>query len=203
MRIQAALGSDIALTFDECTPFHADRDYTARSTERTHRWLDRCLDWHEREGPPRPGGLRHRPGRESTRTCAASRPSATPPRRPIDGIAIGGTLGREKEEMHGVLALHDAAASRRGAPPPARDRRDRRPAGRDRDGHRPVRLRDPHSAGAARDRARPRPGRPLPDRPDQGGATRRTTRRSSRAAPARPAAATPAPTSTTWRGTRT
>ncbi|MFL5906029.1 MAG: tRNA-guanine transglycosylase, partial [Solirubrobacterales bacterium] len=51
MRIQAALGSDIALTFDECTPFHADREYTARSTERTHRWLDRCLDWHEREGP--------------------------------------------------------------------------------------------------------------------------------------------------------
>ncbi|MGE5858287.1 MAG: tRNA-guanine transglycosylase, partial [Solirubrobacterales bacterium] len=28
MRIQAALGSDIALTFDECTPAHADREYT-------------------------------------------------------------------------------------------------------------------------------------------------------------------------------
>ena len=51
MGIQAALGSDIALAFDECTPAHADRDYTARSTERTHRWLDRCLEWHEREGP--------------------------------------------------------------------------------------------------------------------------------------------------------
>ena len=53
MQVQAALGSDIALVFDECTPFHADREYTARSTERTHRWLDRCLDWHEREGPAR------------------------------------------------------------------------------------------------------------------------------------------------------
>ena len=53
MQVQAALGSDIALVFDECTPYHADRDYTARSTERTHRWLDRCLDWHEREGPER------------------------------------------------------------------------------------------------------------------------------------------------------
>ena len=51
MGIQAALGSDIALVFDECTPYHADLDYTARSTERTHRWLDRCLKWHEREGP--------------------------------------------------------------------------------------------------------------------------------------------------------
>ena len=51
MAVQAALGSDIALVFDECTPYHADRDYTARSTERTHRWLDRCLDWHVEHGP--------------------------------------------------------------------------------------------------------------------------------------------------------
>ena len=40
MAVQAALHSDIALVFDECTPFHVDRDYTERSTERTHRWLD-------------------------------------------------------------------------------------------------------------------------------------------------------------------
>src|ERR1700754_3140507 len=51
MSVQAALGSDIALVFDECTPFHADREYTARSTERTHRWLDRCLAWHASHGP--------------------------------------------------------------------------------------------------------------------------------------------------------
>src|SRR4051794_18867281 len=35
MAVQAALRSDLALVFDECTPFHVDRDYTARSTERT------------------------------------------------------------------------------------------------------------------------------------------------------------------------
>ena len=39
MEVQAALGSDIALAFDECTPFNVSRDYTAASTERTHRWL--------------------------------------------------------------------------------------------------------------------------------------------------------------------
>jgi queuine tRNA-ribosyltransferase len=50
MQVQAALGSDIALVFDECTPFHADYEYTARSTERTHRWLERCLDWHRADG---------------------------------------------------------------------------------------------------------------------------------------------------------
>jgi len=32
MEVQAALRSDIALVFDECTPFHVTRDYTARST---------------------------------------------------------------------------------------------------------------------------------------------------------------------------
>jgi queuine tRNA-ribosyltransferase len=47
MAVQAALNSDIALVFDECTPFHVTRDYTARSTERTHRWLERCLSGHD------------------------------------------------------------------------------------------------------------------------------------------------------------
>ncbi len=46
MAVQAALGSDIALVFDECTPFHVSREYTERSMERTHRWLERCLRWH-------------------------------------------------------------------------------------------------------------------------------------------------------------
>ena len=51
MAMQAALGSDLALVFDECTPFHVDREYTQRSTERTHRWLERCLGWHAEHGP--------------------------------------------------------------------------------------------------------------------------------------------------------
>jgi queuine tRNA-ribosyltransferase len=103
MRIQAALGSDIALTFDECTPAHADRDYTARSTERTHRWLDRCLDWHGREGPPDQAvfGIVQGGVHEDLRRDSAERTAAAE----IDGIAIGGTLGREKSEMHGVLGF--------------------------------------------------------------------------------------------------
>ena len=103
MRIQAALGSDIALTFDECTPAHADRDYTARSTERTHRWLDRCLAWHEREGPANQAifGIVQGGVHQDLRRESAERNSAAA----IDGIAIGGTLGREKSEMHGVLGF--------------------------------------------------------------------------------------------------
>jgi queuine tRNA-ribosyltransferase len=101
MEIQSALGSDLALVFDECTPFHVERDYTARSTERTHRWLDRCLDWHDAHGPPEQlvfgivqGGVFEDLRVESAQTIAASR---------CEGIAIGGSLGAEKEQMYEVV----------------------------------------------------------------------------------------------------
>ncbi len=103
MSVQAQLGSDIALVFDECTPFHADREYTARSTERTHRWLDRCLAWHGENGPERQavfgivqGGTHEDLRRESAEAVSAAG---------VDGLAIGGTLGRDKEEMAAVLAM--------------------------------------------------------------------------------------------------
>jgi queuine tRNA-ribosyltransferase len=103
MAVQAALGSDIALAFDECTPYHADRDYTARSMERTHRWLDRCLAWHEGQGPRRQAvfGIVQGGVHEDLRRAAAERVSAAA----VDGVAIGGTLGRDKEEMRGVIAM--------------------------------------------------------------------------------------------------
>jgi queuine tRNA-ribosyltransferase len=101
MAIQAALRSDIALVFDECTPFNVSRDYTAQSTERTHRWLSRCLDWHEHHGPPDQvvygivqGGVYEDLRVESAQTVAASR---------CAGIAIGGSLGESKEQMHEVV----------------------------------------------------------------------------------------------------
>jgi queuine tRNA-ribosyltransferase len=103
MAVQAALGSDIALAFDECTPYHADRDYTARSVERTHRWLDRCLAWHERSGPARQAvfGIVQGGVHEDLRRASAERVSAAA----VDGLAIGGTLGRDKEEMRGVVSM--------------------------------------------------------------------------------------------------
>jgi queuine tRNA-ribosyltransferase len=101
MEVQAALGSDIALVFDECTPFNVSRDYTARSTERTHRWLDRCLDWHDHHGPPGQvvygivqGGVYEDLRRASAQVVAASRSG---------GIAIGGSLGEDKAQMYEVV----------------------------------------------------------------------------------------------------
>ena len=102
MAVQAALASDIALAFDECTPFHADREYTARSTERTHRWLDRCLEWRECHASPGQlflgivqGGV-HR----DLRVASAERIAAA---EGIDGVAIGGSLGQEKSQMREVV----------------------------------------------------------------------------------------------------
>src|SRR5215212_4518044 len=103
MGVQAKLGSNIALAFDECTPYHADREYTARSTDRTHRWLDRCLQWHESEGPDRQAvfGIVQGGVYEDLREASARFVSEAA----VDGIAIGGTLGRDKDEMRGVVGM--------------------------------------------------------------------------------------------------
>jgi len=42
VRIQYALGSDIAMAFDECIALPAPHDYVEASCERTLRWLKRC-----------------------------------------------------------------------------------------------------------------------------------------------------------------
>lgn len=101
MEIQAALHSDIALVFDECTPFHVSREYTAQSTDRTHRWLERCLRWHREHGPGDQivygivqGGTEPDLRRASALTVAASG---------CGGVAIGGTLGAEKVQMYEVV----------------------------------------------------------------------------------------------------
>src|ERR671916_913946 len=101
MEVQAALGSDIALVFDECLPFHVTRDYTARSTERTHRWLDRCLAWHAEHAPDWQGvyGIVQGGVEEDLRRSSAQEVAA----RDTFGLAIGGTLGQDKAQMYEVV----------------------------------------------------------------------------------------------------
>jgi queuine tRNA-ribosyltransferase len=47
MEIQMLLGSDIAMTLDECVPYPCDYDYAAQSAEMTTRWAKRCKQWSE------------------------------------------------------------------------------------------------------------------------------------------------------------
>jgi queuine tRNA-ribosyltransferase len=44
MQIQAALGSDIAMAFDECTPYPATREYALKSLQLTTKWARRCKE---------------------------------------------------------------------------------------------------------------------------------------------------------------
>src|SRR3546814_7114484 len=48
--IQRKQGADLIAQLEECTPFHVDRDYTARSMAMSHRWGDRSLAEFERGG---------------------------------------------------------------------------------------------------------------------------------------------------------
>jgi queuine tRNA-ribosyltransferase len=41
--IQRAIGADIIMAFDECTPYPCEYGYAKKSMELTHRWLARCI----------------------------------------------------------------------------------------------------------------------------------------------------------------
>ncbi len=51
MDIERSIGADIIMAFDECTPGTADYNYAKKSMERTHRWLDRCINRFNETGP--------------------------------------------------------------------------------------------------------------------------------------------------------
>jgi len=43
MDIQRAIGADIIMAFDECTPYPCEKRTARKSMEMTHRWLKRCI----------------------------------------------------------------------------------------------------------------------------------------------------------------
>ncbi|MDR2664551.1 MAG: tRNA guanosine(34) transglycosylase Tgt [Puniceicoccales bacterium] len=102
IRIQKMLGADILLPLDECTPYHADRDYTARSLERSHRWELRSLAEFQKISPDSQalygivqGGIYEDLRRISCDFIAG---------QDFFGQAIGGSLGGDREEMERVVA---------------------------------------------------------------------------------------------------
>lgn len=48
IQIQNQLGADVIMAFDECPPYPAKREAIEAATERTYRWLQRCITAHER-----------------------------------------------------------------------------------------------------------------------------------------------------------
>ncbi|MEZ5977976.1 MAG: tRNA guanosine(34) transglycosylase Tgt [Planctomycetota bacterium] len=49
--VQRALGADVIMAFDHCPPDPTDRRGVEDATERTHRWLDRCVRRFRERGP--------------------------------------------------------------------------------------------------------------------------------------------------------
>ncbi|NER93088.1 MAG: tRNA guanosine(34) transglycosylase Tgt [Symploca sp. SIO1B1] len=48
IEIQNRLGADVIMAFDECPPYPAERSEVELATERTYRWLKRCIAAHKR-----------------------------------------------------------------------------------------------------------------------------------------------------------
>ncbi|MEL6816579.1 MAG: tRNA guanosine(34) transglycosylase Tgt [Cyanobacteria bacterium J06598_3] len=48
IEIQNQLGADVIMAFDECPPYPATREAVVAATERTYRWLKRCISAHDR-----------------------------------------------------------------------------------------------------------------------------------------------------------
>lgn len=101
IEVQSKLGADIILVLDECTPFHSDREYTARSMERSHAWERRSLAEFERRHEGRQalygivqGGIYPDLRQESASFVAA---------QPFFGQAVGGSLGGDKAQMREVV----------------------------------------------------------------------------------------------------
>ena len=110
IQVQRDLGADLIVVFDECTPFNVDKDYTYKSMLRSHRWAKRSINYFNSQNIYKPnqgssgfqqiygiiqGGI-YRDFREESIDFNLNKINTF-------GIAIGGSLGSNKEEMQEVV----------------------------------------------------------------------------------------------------
>lgn len=101
MEIEAALGADIIMAFDQCPPWPSERDFVVQAVQRTTRWARRCKD--SQPHPDRQAlfgiiqGGSYRDLREQS--------AAELIEMDFPGYAIGGlSVGEPKEVMYDVLS---------------------------------------------------------------------------------------------------
>jgi queuine tRNA-ribosyltransferase len=98
MVIQGALGSDIAMVFDDCTPYPAEYEYALTSLRRTLKWAAMCRDFRN-EGQALFGIVQGSTYRD-LRTMSIEGLVETG----FDGYAVGGlSVGEPKEIMHEMI----------------------------------------------------------------------------------------------------
>ncbi len=100
IQAQKALGADIIIPFDELPPYHIGAEKLKNAFERTHRWEKRSLEEHLKNRNNQAiyavihGGVDLDLRKESAERLKEL---------PFDGYAIGGSLGKTKPEMVGML----------------------------------------------------------------------------------------------------
>ena len=107
MDIQREIGADIMMAFDECCPGTADRQYAQKSMERTHRWLDRCIQRFD-STPDHYGYKQHLFPIVQGCVYPDLRQDAAKRLRDLDrdGYAIGGlAVGEPTEEMYAMIEV--------------------------------------------------------------------------------------------------
>ena len=112
IQIQRDLGADLIVVFDECTPFNVDKNYTSESMLRSHRWAERSINYFNSKlkydskagssGSQEIYGIIQGGIYEDLRE-----ESIYFNQQKIDtfGIAIGGSLGSNKNEMQEVVSF--------------------------------------------------------------------------------------------------
>ena len=99
IEIQNILGADVIMAFDECPPATANRTEVEAATERTYRWLLRCVEAHKRSEQALfgivQGGIY-----ADLRSKAANALTELD----LPGYAIGGvSVGEEPELIHEIV----------------------------------------------------------------------------------------------------
>ncbi|NBO28376.1 MAG: tRNA guanosine(34) transglycosylase Tgt [Synechococcaceae bacterium WBA_2_066] len=99
MAIQNSLGADVAMAFDQCPPYPASHADVQEATQRTHRWLERCVAAHNCDNQALfgivQGGCYEDLRKESARVVAGFN---------LPGVAIGGvSVGEPALAMHEVV----------------------------------------------------------------------------------------------------
>lgn len=103
IQTQRDLGADLIVTLDECTPFHSTRQYTEQSLKRSHMWELRSLEGFKRsdDGKQALYGIVQGGVYSDLRKIAGEFVSSNE----FFGTAIGGTLGKTKNQMHEVVEM--------------------------------------------------------------------------------------------------
>lgn len=100
IRIQNALGADVIMAFDECPPATATKDEVVIAIERTSKWLQRCINAHEKPDKQALFGIVQGGIYADLRTQSARDLVSLD----LPGYAIGGvSVGEKPELIHQII----------------------------------------------------------------------------------------------------